>query len=159
MKGIWEIAVEPGAPVSMGGFYLYSMACIGVIFPREAEGSRMVLVYPGFPRDLALPWLQPVCPGLAPGEQAQGVRVLDFLFLQSSMIQSGPGETLPSPHPLLPPHTYCGVVLIAALLPQTSFVRPSLLHPLEAQEGRDASLFTWPRWRGGHSSVPWLLIL
>lgn len=48
-------AVEPGAPASISGFYLHSVACIGVIFPREAEGSGMVLDHPGFSRELALP--------------------------------------------------------------------------------------------------------
>lgn len=53
-------------------FYFHSMACIGVILPREADGSGMLLVHPGFSGELAVPWLQPVCPGLAPGEKVQG---------------------------------------------------------------------------------------
>lgn len=52
----------------VSGFYFHSMACIGVILPREADGSGMLLVHPGFSGALAVPWLQPVCPGLAPGE-------------------------------------------------------------------------------------------
>lgn len=31
------------------------MVCIGVIFPREAEGSGMLLVHPGSSGELAVP--------------------------------------------------------------------------------------------------------
>lgn len=128
----------------MSGFYLHFRACIGVTLPR------MLLVHPGFPGAFALPWLQPVCPGLALGEQAmetqggEAVRcsVLHFLFLQSGVIQSSPGELASCPHQLQPSASHAH-----SLLGYPDCSAPSdlfcviLLNPLEGDEGREFFAF------------------
>lgn len=82
----------------ISGFYFHFIACLGVTLPR------MLLVHLGFPGEFAVPWLQPVCPGLALGKQAMETQggelvccsVLDFVFLQPRGI-----GLLPPPAPAL----------------------------------------------------------
>lgn len=120
------------------------MACIGVTL------LRVLLVHPGFPGEFALPWLQPVCPRLALGEQAMETQggepvrcsVLDSLFLQSRVIQSSPGELASCPHQLQPSASHAN-----SLLGRPDCFAPSdrfcviLLNPLEGDEGREFFVF------------------
>lgn len=109
MKGIGESAVEPGAPASASGFYLHSMACIGVIFPREAEGSGMVLVYPGFSGELALPLATACVPRAGTGRTGPRDESFGFLVPAVQRDPERPGETRPPPILCFPPTLTVGL--------------------------------------------------
>lgn len=127
----------------ISGFYFHSIACIGVILPREADGSGMLLVHPGCSL-YAQAWHREKRP--QEGEMALRP-VLDFLFPRSRVIQSCPGEGTSASHAksLL-------VVRTAALL--SDLFCECLLNPLQEVKKEDRSSCLCSRCLGGEEATP-----